>query len=203
MNHEQKKQNCLKITRFLSSRLFRGCMAGIVIVCLVIIAVPDHSYGEEAASQDTNVTDSLSDASDDMEETDLENIDLEEISEEEDTQDSEETSKEEDTQDLEEIQESKDEESQKEKEKKKNKETSSDSKSKKAKTISSPKASKAKTVSPPKKKQLDPIPQTGKNDVKAISGLAGTIALGFYFFSKKLRRQMYKKQSIKTRRFLS
>lgn len=202
MNHEQKKQNCLKIAKFLSSRLFRGCMVGIVIVCLVIIAVPDHSYGEEATSQDTNVTDSLSDAADDMEDTDLENIDLEEISEEEHTQDSEDTSKEGDTQDLEEIQESKDEDSQKEKGKKKNKEISSSSKSKKTKTVSSPKASKTKTVSSSKKKQLDPIPQTGKNDVKAIAGLAGTIALGFYLCSKKLR-QMYKKQSIKTRRFLS
>lgn len=199
MNREQKRQNYLKITRFLSSRLFRGCMAGIIIVCLIIIAVPDYSYGEEAASQDTNVTDSLSDAADNMEDTNLDDIDLEEIPAEEDTQDLED----EDTQDLEEIQESEDEESQKEKETKNNKKTSSDSKSKKTKTVSSPKVSKAKTVSSSKKKQLDPIPQTGKSDVKVIAGLAGTIALGFYFFSKKLRRQMYKKQCVKTRRFLS
>lgn len=201
MNRELKNQNCLKIAKFLSSRLFRSCMVGIVIVCLVVIAVPDYSYGEETAPQDTDGTDSQTNA-DDMEDMDINDIDLEEIPEEEETQDVEEEEtqedvKEEDTEDLEEIDETEEENSQQEEKK----ETASDSESKK--TISTPKVTRTKAVSSSKKKRLDPIPQTGKNEVKAIAGLTGTIALGFYLFSKKLKRKLYRKQYIKTRRFLS
>lgn len=170
MNHASNKQHYMKFTKYLSTKPFRCCMAGIVMICLIIIAVPDHVYGEEAIPQDTSLTDTLAadeGEAEDMEDTDLEDIDLEEFEEEDDADN------------LEEIEEEAEAE---------NKKASSNAKSKEKKTTASQKTSQTQASSTSsEKRRLDSIPQTGENDVKAMAGLAGTIALGFYLFSKRLR----------------
>lgn len=172
MNHASNKQHYMKFTKYLSAKPFRCCMAGIVMICLIIIAVPDHVYGEEATPQDTSLTDTLAadeGEAEDMEDTDLDDVDLEEFEEEDDTEE------------LEEVEEPEAAETE-------NKKTSSNAKSKEKKTAASQKTPQTQTSSTSsEKRRLDSIPQTGENDVKAMAGLAGTIALGFYLFSKRLR----------------
>lgn len=181
--HKTKTRN---MKRFLGSRVFRGFMAGMMVVCLIMIVMPDPVYGEERSedalrtetSDSGLVSDPLQDA--DSQEVEEDDIELIEIDEEEDLEEVQE-----DGQEEEESQAAEGEtEEETEKDRPKEEAEKKEKVSKEDDTRNEQKTAKKTTAG---NRKLDSVPRTGQRSKKGLAGLAGTAALGLYLYSRKLR----------------
>lgn len=170
------KQKVKYLKRFIGSRIFRTCMIGMMVVCLVMVLMPNSISGEERRVTALEADDDSQDGAETAEDTseaDGEDVLLEEIEEDEDLIEIEEDGEAEESKDAQEESDGAEEKSDSRKE---------DKKSDTDKSVQKPKAKSSS-----QNRKLDNIPRTGPSNSKAAAGLVGTIALGLYLYSRKLR----------------
>lgn len=185
-NTKIHKTKIRHMKRFLGSRVFRAFMAGMMVVCLIMIVMPDPVYGEERSedalrtetSDSSLASDPLQDA--DSQEVEEDDIELIEIDEEEDLEEVQEDGQEEEGPQAAEgeTEEETEEDRPKEEAEKKEKVSKEDD------TQNEQKTAKKTTAG---NRKLDSVPRTGQRSKKGLAGLAGTAALGLYLYSRKLR----------------